>query len=142
MIVAGQAAQLRTVLRLRDDCTFVVDVTDRDGERSAVLSCPGGVAIELDSSGVVDRLAAAVIEAGELFGQRPEPVASTGKLSGPRPLRAEILTATETAALLGVKRATLVDWQRTAWGPAPIEADGVLKFRRSEVLAWLRRSAS
>jgi hypothetical protein len=68
VIVAGQAAQLRTVLRLRDDCTFVVDVTDRDGERSAVLSCPGGVAIELDSSGVVDRLAAAVIEGGSCSG--------------------------------------------------------------------------
>ncbi len=56
--------------------------------------------------------------------------------------RVEILTATETAAMLGVKRDTLVAWQRTAWGPAPIDAEGVLKFRRSEVLAWLRRCAS
>jgi predicted site-specific integrase-resolvase len=51
----------------------------------------------------------------------------------------ELLTAQETAELLRVAVVTLRRWRREGRGPPFLWTEGRPRYRRGDVLAWLRR---
>ena len=52
----------------------------------------------------------------------------------------DLMTAEETAALLGIKETTLYKWRERGQGPPYIKMGGALRFRRNAVKRWLDES--
>ena len=50
----------------------------------------------------------------------------------------ELMTADELAGYLGLSLQTLYNWKLRGEGPPAYKVGGRLRFRRSEVKAWLR----
>lgn len=50
-----------------------------------------------------------------------------------------ILTIDQAAACLSISKATLYTWRnrRTGFGPRAVKAGGALRYRRSDLDAWL-----
>jgi predicted DNA-binding transcriptional regulator AlpA len=50
-----------------------------------------------------------------------------------------LMTNAEVATLLLVGQSTLFEWRRRGLGPPFYEVDQLVRYRRSELLEWLRQ---
>jgi predicted site-specific integrase-resolvase len=59
---------------------------------------------------------------------------------GPKQMTDELMTAAEVADLLGVTEATLANYRSTGKGPRYIKPTGRIKYRKSDVWAFINGS--